>query len=142
MQEGKTKVKKKEQNKNSALKEEIKIPNPCYYEKSNSPKKREKEKREKEKVNTTLGKRRQMQECYWRMPDKNPTAETATQTACSSGKGTATEQRWELQIRRLGTFLSEIREENKCNIQRKRNLRDPDVLEGQQRRGSHKGKKL
>lgn len=49
-----------------------------------------------DKVNKTLDKKGQMQECYWRMPDKNMMGETTMQTTCSSGKRIATRQRWEL----------------------------------------------
>lgn len=73
-----------------------------------------------EKVNETLGKNGQMQECYWRMPDKNMTGETTMQTTCSSGKRTATRQRWELQITTCGKFLREIREKNKEKEKSKR----------------------
>lgn len=40
-----------------------------------------------------------------------------------------------------GKFLREIREKNKGDIHIKRNLRDPDVLKGQQRGENHEGKK-
>lgn len=69
-----------------------------------------------------------MQECYWRMPDKNMTEETTMQTTCSSGKRIAARQRWELQITTWGNSLGEIKEKNKDDIHIKRNLRDPDVL--------------
>lgn len=56
-------------------------PKPCNYEKSNSP--RTHRPRAIEKVNKTLGKKEQMKECYWRMPDKNMMGETTMQTICS-----------------------------------------------------------
>lgn len=83
-----------------------------------------------------------MKECYWRMPDKNMMGETTMQTTCSSGKRIATRQRWELQITTCGNFLREIGEKNKGDIHIKRNLRDPDVLKGEQRGENHEGKKL
>lgn len=76
------------------------------------------------------------------MRDKNMTGETTMQTTCSSGKRTAAEQRWELQITTGGKFLREIREKNKGDIHMKRNLKDPDVLKGRQRGENHEGKKL
>lgn len=73
-----------------------------------------------EKVNKTLGKNGQMQECYWRKPDKNMTGETTMQTTCSSGKRATTRQRWEPQITTCGKLLREIRERNKDKEKPKR----------------------
>lgn len=88
-----------------------------------------------EKVNKTLGKNGQMQECYWRRPDKNITGETTMQTTCSkeAEMGPADNNVWKIWI---------FSEKSGRKVRAKRNLRDSDVLKCQQSSEDHEGKQL